>query len=101
LTVTPEPPEEEPHCSYTGAAKVDPAPEIVEAALLVALVELEVLEEVVELDLPQAARPNASSTEPRTAPILFVVTRSPSLDCLYVCQQGKRTRLPTRADPVS
>jgi hypothetical protein len=86
----------EAHCSYTGAAKVEPAPEIVPApdggavavfepaAGLVVPVELLVglvVELVVELELPHAARPNESTTEPRRAPILFLVTTSPWLDC--------------------
>jgi hypothetical protein len=68
---------------------------------LVALVELLVaLLLVLEvLELPHAVRPSTSTAKPRIAPILFVVTRSPSLDCLFVCQQGKRTRLPTPCRP--
>jgi hypothetical protein len=81
LTVTPDPPEEAPHCSYTGAAKVEPAPEIVPPLLLAAVV-LEELEELVddELELPHALIASASTAEPTTAPILFLITTSPWLD---------------------
>jgi hypothetical protein len=60
---------------------VEPAPEIVPDALVEELVELlGELEDLVELDSPHAARPNASIAELRTAPILFLVTTSPWLD---------------------
>jgi hypothetical protein len=64
---------EEAHCSYTGAANVEPAPEIVPDAELVELVEL--LDDV-EL-LPHAARPSASTATLASAPILFLVTATP------------------------
>jgi hypothetical protein len=35
-----------------------------------------------ELELPHAARPNASDAQPASAPILFLITKSPLVDCL-------------------
>jgi hypothetical protein len=43
---------------------------------LEAVVPLELLEEL-ELELPHAARPNASTAQPASAPILFLITTSP------------------------
>jgi len=72
---------------------VEPAPEIVPeaaggavavfAALLELALVLELLVELLdELELPHAARPNASTAQPASAPILFLITTSPLLDCL-------------------
>ncbi len=74
------------HCSYTGAAKVEPAPEIVpeplggvvavlDAALALELVDALVDEVVDELELPHAASPTPSAMQLANAPILFLVTR--------------------------
>jgi hypothetical protein len=67
------------HCSYTGAAKVEPAPDTVadpplEDAEPPALPD-DPLDEL-EL-LPHAARPRASIAALASAPILFLVTTSP------------------------
>jgi hypothetical protein len=76
---------------------VEPAPEIVPEPvggvvavfalaleLVLAVVEL-VVELLVELELPHAARPNASTAQPASALILFLITTSPlagfSVDC--------------------
>jgi hypothetical protein len=69
---------------------VEPAPEIVPGAVLVAvavvlgvlLALLELLDvlvevELVELELPHAARPNASTAQPASALNLFLITASP------------------------
>jgi hypothetical protein len=49
------------------------------ALLLLAgvLEELLVVELLEELELPHAARPNASTAAPASAPILFLITTSP------------------------
>src|ERR1700689_165400 len=62
----------EPHCSYTGAANVEPAPEIV--PLAEALLELLVV--LLEL-LPHAATPSDSTAAPRIAPAFLLITASP------------------------
>jgi hypothetical protein len=54
---------------------VEPAPEIVAEALVLELVELVV--ELLELELPHAARPTASIAQPASAPNLFWITTSP------------------------
>jgi hypothetical protein len=70
---------------------VEPAPEIVPEPLggvvavfagaleLVLALVLGVLDELLEelLELPHAARPNASTTQPASAPNLFLITTSP------------------------
>jgi hypothetical protein len=74
LTVNGE--SDEAHCRYTGAANVEPAPEIVPDTELegVALDGVDV--DDFEL-LPHAARPSASTTVPTSAPVLFLITASP------------------------
>src|ERR1700691_2908551 len=61
----------EPHCWESGAANVEPAPEMVADEDLVEAVEL------VELDFPHAARVTASSAQLASTPILFLFTTSP------------------------
>ncbi len=68
---------------------MEPAPEIVPdpvggavavfaaAVVLVEVVPAVVVEVLDELELPQAARPNASSAQPTSAPIFFLITGSP------------------------
>jgi hypothetical protein len=55
---------------------VEPAPEIVADPPLEVVV-LALLELLEELELPHAARPNASTAQPASAPILFLITTSP------------------------
>jgi len=50
-------------------------------AAVVLVVELPVVELDDELELPHALTTSASITEPTTAPILFLITTSPWLDC--------------------
>ena len=58
-------------------------------------VELLVLLPVVEeLELPHAARPNVSTAQLTSAPILFLITTSPLLDCRMAARQ--RTRCPPK-----
>jgi hypothetical protein len=67
------------HCSYTGAAKVDPAPETAPEAGVVTVGVLVLLAGVLaavlagvldDLLLPHAARPSASTAMPASAPSL-------------------------------
>jgi hypothetical protein len=64
---------------------------VVLAALLVVLGVL-LVELVVELELPQAARPNASTTQPASALILFLITSASPLAGLSL-DDAQSTRL--------
>jgi hypothetical protein len=68
---------------------VEPAPEIVAAVLLEAVVPV-LLELVEELELPHAARPDASIAQPASAPNLFLITTSPSAGLSFDDADGMR-----------
>ena len=66
---------------------MEPAPEIVADPPPELDAVLELLD---ELELPHAARPNASAAQPTSAPILFLITASPLTGLIVDCEPGMR-----------
>src|SRR5439155_25144245 len=75
-----------PHCSYTGAANVEPAPEIVAFAPLEAVL-------LDDFELPHAASTTASTAPAAMAPIFELVTASPLGGCRWTALQSGQRRL--------